>query len=506
MRWFLGFAGLFLSLALAQFNPGTAEYYAQCRALYEKQALAGARDACELSLVANPNYVPALKLLARVHLDEGNYDNALELIERLKQLAPDDLITRTLEARYLLYEEKPAEALSLVMHVPGAEAAWVRGRALEALGRFQEALEAYREAAILGEERALIDAAVLLERMGKPELALKLLRGKSDPHLLPLQGRLLWSAGRLQEAAITLERALKLLPRNDPHYTEALRILTRVYYGMGDTRRGARALQQLSGRVNLAAEMLRAGWLWLLGLVAFVGLHLFGESRIEPISTLEIRTGNAWGLGRVYGAMLLAWLVGAVVAVQLGLHLYHNWLAAFTPVQAQVVRPAFFIAAALTLGVLGRSSLKPEKNGGSVLGRPESWAEGLWVGVLLAALLIGYAWFSGRTEWLEPVPFSPLRPLGAAALASLALMEPILRVRLPDSLRLRYGNEMVPFFATVVAGMFLISPVLLWWVASAVLLAVFFRLRGLLPLMTSWVVMAALLLGAGYFPLARALF
>lgn len=507
MRWILGFAGLILSLAWAQFNPGPAEYYAQCRTLYEEQVLAGARAACELSLVADPEYVPALKLLVRVHLDEGNLEEAGDLLERLKRLAPDDLVTRTLEARYLLEKGRPAEALDLVTHVPGPEAAWVRGRALEALGRFQEALGAYREAAILGEARTRVDAAALLERMGEPVRALDELADLDDPALLPLKGRLLWSAGRLPEAAEVLERALAELPSTDPQYTDALSTLARVYYGMGDTRRGGLTLSQLSGRVNLVAELLRAGWLWLLGLVVLVGLHLYGESRIEPISTLEVRTDNAWGVGRVYGALVLAWALGAVVAVGLGWYLYHNWLAAFTPVQAQVVRPAFYIAAAFTLAALGWSALRPEEEGApSPLGRRESWIEGLWVGLVLFALLIGYAWLSGRAAWLEPMPFNPLRPLGALALAALALAEPMLRVRLPASLQLRYGAGLAPVFAVLVAGLFLIAPVLLWWAASAALLAVFLRMRGLWPVMVGWIVLAVLLLGAGYLPWTRALF
>jgi tetratricopeptide (TPR) repeat protein len=508
MRWILGFMGLLLSLALGQFNPGPAEYYAQCRSLYDEQVLTGARAACELSLVADPEYVPALKLLVRVHLDEGNLEDAGELLDRLKKLAPDDLVTRTLEARYLLEKGRPAEALDLVAHVPGPEAAWVKGRALEALGRFQEALEAYREAAILGEERARVDAAALLERTGDPDAALEELRDSDDPKLLPFKGRLLWSAGRLPEAAEALERALAELPSTDARYTEALSTLVRVYYGMGDTRRGGLALGQLTGRKNLVAELLRAGWLWLLGLVVLVGLHLYGESRIEPISTLEVRTDDAWGVGRVYGVLALAWLLGAAVAVGVGWYLYHNWLAAFTPVQAQVVRPLFYLVAALVLAVFGWSALRPDEEDGapSPLGKRESWIEGLWVGALLFALLLGYAWLSGRTAWLEPMPFNPLRPLGALALAALALAEPLLRVRLPASLKLRYGAALAPIFAVLVAGLFLIAPVLLWWVASAALLAVFFRLRGLLPVMTGWAVLALLLLGSAYLPWARALF
>ena len=507
MRWFLGLVGLLFTLGWAQFNPGPAEYYVQCRTLYEQQVPSGARAACELALVADPDYVPALKLLVRVHLDQGQLEEASERLERLKKLAPDDLETRALEARYLLEVGRPGEALALVEYNPLPEAVWVKARALEATGHFEKALATYREAVLLGQARAREDAARLLERMGRPGEALAELGEVEETRLLLLQGRLLWSAGRLPEAAETLEAALADLPSTDPSYTDVLAVLARVYYGMGDTRRGGLVLKQLSGRVNLLASVLRGGWLWFLGLVLLVGLHLYGESRIEPISTLEVRTDEVWGVGRTYGALLLAWIVAAGVSLASGWYLYQNWLAAFTPVQAETVRPVFFLVAAVVALLFGWGALRPaDEDAPSPLGRKESWIEGLWVGVVLFALLVGYAWLSGRADWLGPLPFNPLLPLGALAIAALALTEPLLRVRLPASLRARYGAAQAPVQAVLVAGLFLIAPVLLWWAAGAVLLAVFVRLRGLLPAMVGWVVLAALLLGSSYLPLVRALF
>ena len=507
MRWFFGLAGLLLALGWAQFNPGPAEYYAQCRTLYEGQVPSGARTACELALVADPDYVPALKLLVRIHLEEGNLEDAEQGLGHLMELAPNDLEARALEARYLLEAGRPGEALALVDHNPLPEAVRTKARALEATGRFEEALDTYREAVLLGEEEARVDAARLLERMGRPDEALAELDEVESTPLLLLKGRLLWSAGRLPEAAEVLEAALADLPGTDPSYTEALAVLARVYYGTGDTRRGRMALTQLSGRVNLIASVLRSGWLWFLGLVLLVGMHLFGESRIEPVSTLEVHVGGAWGVGRTYGAMLLAWLVGAGASLASGWYLYRNWLAVFTPVQAEVVRPVFFLAAAVVVFLYGWSALRPpDEDAPSPLGRRESWIEGLWVGVLFFILLVGYAWLSGRNPWLEPMPFNPLLPAGALAIAGLALMEPLLRVRLPASLRVRYGAAQAPVQAVLVAGLFLIAPVVLWWAVSVVSLAIFTRLRSLLPVMVGWVVLAVLLLGSSFLPVVRALF
>ena len=506
LRWILGTLGFLLAVAWAQFNPGPVGYYDQCRTLYQEQVLDGARAACELSLVADPEYVPALKLLVRIHLDQGDLETAAELLDRLKQLAPDDLTTRTLEARYLLAQGRPAEALARVAHTPGPEAVWIKGRALEQLGRFNEALAAYREAALLGVDEARSDAALLLERMGRPQQALEELGEVEDPRLLPLKGRLLWSAGRLPEAAATLERALDELPSTDPRYDEALATLAAVYYGMGDTRRGGLALAQLSGRVNLLGAFLRASWLWLLGLVVLVGLHLYGESRIEPISTLELRADTTWGVGRVYGAVFLVWILAAALAAATGWYLYHNWLAAFTPVQREVVRPVFYLALALGLGVAGWSALKPEsEEAPSPLGREENRIEGLWVGLLLLVLLLGYAWLS-RVLPLNPFPFNPLAPLGALTLAAVALAEPMLRLRAFESYRVRYGAGLAPAFTVLLGGLVWFSPVLFWGAAAVLLLTVKRRFTGLWPVIVGWVVLGVLAWLAGFFPWARALF
>jgi len=503
------FTGLLLAVALAQFEPGPAEYYAQCRTLYDKQVLAGARAACELSLVADPKYAPALKLLARIHLDEGNIEQASDLLDRLQSMGDNSLETRTLKARLLLVTGRPAEALGLVGPVPGPEAARVKGRALEALGRFREALKAYRDAAVLGEPRARIDAARLLERMGDPQGALEEIADLDDPTLLPLRGRLLWVAGRLPEAARVLERAVEHLGSTEPQYTETLRTLALVYYGMGDLRRGALVLGQMAGGANLATALLSSSWLWLLGLVILVGLHLYGESRIEPVSALEVQTEDGWGVGRVYAMLLLAWLLGATATELLGWSLYRNWLAAFTPVQEQLVRPVFYIVAALVLAVFGWGSIQPQdasKEGNEVPEPRVGRVDGLWIGTTLLAVVLTYAWISKQLGGLAPMPFLIYRPLGALAIAALALAEPMLRVRLPASLRLRYGAQLTPALAVLASGLFLISPVLLWWAVAAILLAVQLRIRNHSAAMMGWAVLAVLLLVGGYLPWVRTLF
>jgi len=494
-------------LALAQFNPGPTNYYHQCRSLYEEHVLAGATAACELSLVADPDYVPSLKLLAQIYLDEGRVDEAGDLLNRLSRLAPNDLETRTLNARYLLEKGRYREALNASQHVPGATASLVRGMALEALGRFDEALAAYREAALLGEDEARIKAALLLERMGRPEEALKEIEDLDNTEVGTIKGRLLLSAGRLPEAAQVLEETLRDLPSTSDLYNQTLSTLAKAYYGLGDFRRGGLVLAQLGSNADLVGGLFASIWVWLLGVVVLVGLHLFGESRIEPISTLEVREDYTWGVGRLYTAMALSLLGGAVIAVALGWLRYHNLLAAFTPVQADVVRPIFYIFSALFMGLTAFIVLRHRPDDAPPpLGKQENWIEGLWVGLLLALLVIGYAWLRGRMPWLSPVPFKPLLFSGALAIAAMALAEPLLRVVAPTVYQVRYGSNLAPIFTVLIGGLVWLSPVVMWWLAALLLYAIKQRFAGVWPNMTGWLVAAVVLLLAGFFPSIWVLF
>jgi len=507
MHWRIAVVWVFFAVAVAQFNPGPAEYYSQCRALYAKHVLAGASAACELSLVADRDYVPAIELLARIYLDEKRVDEAGDLIDRLSKLAPDDLETRALSARYLLVKRHYREALEMSRHVPGSEASLIRGRALENLGRFKEALAAYREAALLGRKEGNVYAAELLERMHRPRAALEELGDLDDPGLAPLKGRLLLSAGRLPQAAATLEEALKELPSNGERYTEALRTLALTYYGMGKISKGNLVLSQLGGSSDLVGGFLRATWLWLLGALLLVALHLYGESRIEPISTLEVREDYTWGVGRLYAVFALAWLVGGTVALLTGWWLYHNLLAAFTPVQADLVRPLFFLSAAAVMALAALTVVRhtPEE-APPPLGKRENWIEGLWVGVLLALLVVGFAWLRLRLSWLHPLPFNPLLYSGALAIAGFALAEPLLRVVAPNVFRVRYGAGLAVLFALLTGGLVWLSPVALWWAAAAFLYWVRHRFAGVWPNMAGWLTAALVLLLVGLLPAIRALF
>jgi hypothetical protein len=343
--------------------------------------------------------------------------------------------------------------------------------------------------------------------MRRPGEALKEVENIDDPVIGPLKGRLLLSAGRLPEAAVVLEETLRDLPSTSDLYNQALSTLALTYYGLGDFRKGALVLAQLGANADLIGGFFGAVWSWLLGIVVLVGLHLFGESRIEPISTLEVREDYTWGVGRLYTAILFSLLVGSLLAVAAGWLFYNNLLAAFTPAQANAVRPVFYLATALFMGITAYSVLRrhPE-DAPPPLGKRENWIEGLWVGLLLALLVIGYAWARAHLPWMNTMPFNPLLVNGSVAIASLALAEPLLRVVAPTVFRVRYGAGLAPLFTVLAGGLVWLSPVFMWWAVAALLYAIKQRFAGVWPNMTGWTVAALLLLLGGFFPSLRALF
>ena len=334
---------LLLGGVMAQLNPGPAGHYARCQALYQQGDLESAAATCELALAADERFVPALKLLARIHLDRGRSGEAKPYLERLQTLAPDDPELGLLTARYHLSETRYAEALSLLEGRKEAEALWLKGQALAALGRYREALEVLQAAWTRGEARARLDAARVYERLGRPAEGLAVLP-EAGPEVAVLRGRLLLAAGELDAAARVLEDALPQLNPLGTVYLEALTALALAYYGQGEFYRGGSVLRQLGTRVNLAGLAWRKAWLWGVGFILLLALHLYAESRIEPVSAVEIGSAPSWGVGSVYAVFLMAWGVAAAAALLVGWGVYGNLLAAFTPVQQEVVRPAFYLS------------------------------------------------------------------------------------------------------------------------------------------------------------------
>ncbi|MBF6593187.1 MAG: tetratricopeptide repeat protein [Thermaceae bacterium] len=469
---------------------GADGYYAQCRALYEQRVLDSAQATCELALVADPNHLPSQKLLARIWLERGQVAQAQPYLQQIIQAAPDDPEVRFLEAKADLLQGRPADALKILPPPLSTEVILVQAQAYEALGRYEDAFETYRKAT--ASEEARLGVARLAEKLGKPTEALPWLG--SSPKEQLAQARLLWLTGQTDAAAKTLEGVLPKLGPLDPDYTKTLSLLAMVYYGQGQSDKGALVLRQLSSRISLPSALLGKTWPWLVLFLVFLALVLFGESRIEPMRTVEMTAERKFGPGSLYLWLVAAFLLAGLLAVGLGHLLYQNILAAFTPVQASVVRPLFYLlygafALFIALRGVGRQGMV------NTLGPRSTWVEGSWAGLVLLALLVVYSYIArplelGNLDALYPVFFG------------LALLEVVIRGVGYAFFRERYrelGAFMVPLlFALAIPGptvYFLLASVFLGWL--------FRRSKGALAGAVAWVVAGIVLALIGSFPLVR---
>lgn len=486
----IGLWMLFLgSLALAQL--GADDYFFQCRSLYARGDLSSAKATCELALTANPQHVPSLELLIRINLDEKRVAEAEQSLEQLRGIVSSDNATlRLLQARLLLLRGRAAEALRVLPNNRDPESYLYQGVALETLGRYEEAYNAYRRADRLLEGR--LGAGRMAQQLGQPTEGIFLLRDSPREELL--RGELLWSAGRLQEAAEVLEPALSHFSRLDDEYTQALKLLSAIYYGRGDFDRGGAYLSLLSQQMSLPTQVLVHIWPWLAVFALYLALILIGESRIEPMRTVELDSQFRLGPGTVHGWLTLAPLIAGALTGGIGYFLYGNWLAAFTPVQAETVRPMFYLLLGAVVFLIaymriGLANLH--------LGARQNWIEGVWAGVVLLVIIAIYGLIR-KPLGLGEFPNIYISFLG------LAMMEPVLRGAANFSLRERY-RELSTYMLPLLSGLAIFGPTLLGAGAAVFLGWLRRRTGGTLAGMVAWVVVGLILTLVAELPFMRRL-
>lgn len=490
-----GKLGIFLLLVLglggstlAQLNA--EDYYRQCVSLLNQGAPESARATCELALVMDNSHLPSLKLVAGIHLNQGRLAEAKPYLDRLASLAPGDPEVRLLLSREKLLERKPKEALDLLLDLPGEEAALRKGQALEALGRYEDALARYRSATTLAEAR--IGAARLSLRLGRPDDGLGLLG--STPKEAVLKAELLRATGRLPEAAELAETNLPLIDPTDPDYSRSLRTLALTYYGLGNFSQGGLVLRQLSSRESILNAVLVQTWPYLLVLLLYLGLLLLGESRIEPMRTVEMVSNLRIGAGTLHLWLAAAILASGLVAAWLGQSLYNNWLAMVTPVQAALIQPVFF----LVLGMLALLAVYRRAGAASLnLGPSTNWIEGAWAGLVLVVLLLVYGFIRRSLGLLE-------MPLLYPAFLGLACLEPVIRGAGAASLKDRY-RDLALYMVPLLSGLAMPGPTLYFVAAGIFLSWLARRTGGTLAGTVAWVFAGLVVTLAANIPILRTL-
>lgn len=349
----------------------TSSYTVQCANFYRAKDYLSARGQCQLAATDNPQDARAWQLLTASALALEDYSTATRALTQAQSLAGSQDETRLLEAELNLAQNSFEAALSVSDSVRqnSQRKLMVRAKALDALERKAEAIEAYR--LVLSyfptDDAARVALAQRLLEQQPDEALIVLERGTGQSaDLLAQQGYTEWAKGEGQKAILTLEKSLDLAAQNPrtlspEQRVRALTALSMAYYGAGEFGEGNLVLQQLGENYNLLGHLLEFFIPFLLPLLLLLLLHLFGESRIEPLTTLEFDEGQRpWTVSSVYRILLVSLLGGLVMSMVYGSALYSNLLALWTPLQRNEALPIFYFTFAMLVFALTWQSLRSQ--------------------------------------------------------------------------------------------------------------------------------------------------
>jgi tetratricopeptide (TPR) repeat protein len=447
-------AGLFGLAAAAPVQNFTA----QCQEFFKVKDYPSAKGQCTLATTNDPQDAKAWQILAASTLAMGELDGASQALEKAKALAPreDETLLVASELAFAQTNYDLALSESEGVRVNSNRKLLVRARSLDALERPEEAIEAYRTVIQYDPKNDLARVA-LAERLLQtdPTEALAIVQqGTSDnPVLLTERGYLQWASGKIPEAIKTLELALEQINKNSRAVGNDVRIkalssLAMANYGIGEMGKGGLVLNQLNGIDNVLGKFLALLTPYLLPILLLLLLHLFGESRIEPLSTLEFDEGQRpWTVAGVYRILIIG-LSGALVLTMVhGSMVYGNLLSMWTPLQNTVSLPIFYGLFALivfalswqntrSLGWRPREVLFPAFN-------PESLSLAVGAGVAWTLATVGYAYLTRNlgAPWNGYyLPIIQPSPWLALPLVLLPLTEPFWRSYAFVTLEKRYDR------------------------------------------------------------------
>jgi len=220
--------------------------YRQAVRLLEARDLKGAASAAQRALAADPAYVPAIALMARIEMASGNLDGAEKRLRAGVASHGADTSLRFLLGFCLYLRNDFDGALDALSHADSLDPNVILYRALssEGLGREESAITLYRQ-------------AIAMSKSVEPRLALaRLLRKEGDLNasavlideayvtepasreVLYEKGQSLFAAGDAVHAAEFGEKALAA-DGEAPSEREIRYLLVRAYTKSGDLSRAA---------------------------------------------------------------------------------------------------------------------------------------------------------------------------------------------------------------------------------------------------------------------------
>ncbi len=528
VKWITGVLILlvcFLNTATAQLidTQRTAQKnFAQCQQFFLKLGdPITAESQCKNAVQYAPEIAAYHRLYARVLLELGKYPEAQTSLNeaRTRGIAPeDDAIEAELAYRQNDFERTIAAATRVVSPQPdiNLRALRVKGLAQKRLSRFDEALETFKRAVqTVPTDVSVRRELAALYQKSEPRKALAVLTesAQQPPLLLADLGRLQWINGDLTSAINTLEKVAarpKDFSRDRDTQQKALGALAYSYFGQGRFAEGQKVMSQMDSKDSWFGVFISKSLPWLLALVLLLVLHLIGEARIEPLSTIEIQDGpRPWTVGTMYVWLLVSCLSGMVGALFVGNVLYGNFLAIFTPYQMGVAQDVFFIVTTLVLLLLSLQSAKT--NGWNVpqilFGKPNetSIAEGILAGLVLTALTIGYqygtrliGWTSFFTDTLN------WRVSMILLIAIVPLAEVFFRAFALYPLNKRYGTIIGSSIAVTIFALAFGAPIPLLLLHGAVLVFIANRAQSTVPSMAAQLIyLIALFSVVMFLPIVR---
>jgi tetratricopeptide (TPR) repeat protein len=515
------------------FNAGAEDfrheaYYQSCGRYFDQGDFETASNQCNIALANKPDYAPALRLLSRSQVALGQLTEAKASLEKARLAEPENSENDLLEGEIAILQGDANRASSLAAPLTSSPNAGFQNRALRLeakaqhlQGRDDLAIKTFRRLLALEpddlETRRFL-SSTLLE--SDPRGAVQLLQQspqKNAPVMLADLGRAKWIAGDLNGAIQNLERAVAspaAFRSERSTYFKALGALAYSYFGLGRITEGGRVLSQMGDAQSLFLTGVNRVLPWLLGAIVLLALHLIGESRIEPLSTIEIQDGpRPWTVTSAYRWLFVAAIAGLLSSVLAGYLLYGNMLAILTPHQASVARDVYFSVFTLVLvGLAVRTAHGLGWNARELLLgiAPRGLAiDGIALGLVLVALTLGYHFLAHLLKWNTGFYVDLLSSRGSMflPLLLLPLTELFFRAYAVYPLEKRYGLTLTYMILSLMYALSFGSPVLLLAGGGAILLAITNRLRSSAPAVVSqWVYYATLLVVMLAVPVVRTWF
>ncbi|MFN3266629.1 MAG: tetratricopeptide repeat protein [Deinococcales bacterium] len=481
-----------------------------------------AESQCRSAVQFAPEVAEYHRLFARVLLELNKFGEASQSLANARQRQPtfeDDVIEAEIAFRQNQFDSAIAAASRVSAARPDIllRAYKVLGLSQQKTFKFDEALETFKKAVQLVPNDVLSRRALAdLYLKNAPQKALAVL-AEAPQKPLPLLadlGRTQWITGNLSAAIQTLEGVVAkpqaFTASERLTYRKALGALAYSYFGQGRFADGQRVMSQMDSGGNWFGLFISKTLPWLLGLVLLLALHLVGEARIEPLSTIEIQDGpRAWSVGTVYAWLFIALLLGGVAALFVGNLVYGNFFAFLTPFQWGVAIDTFLIVVSLVLLLL---CLQTASSNGWKLSEiyfakasPEPIAEGIALGLLMVGLTIGYQFASrqlGFTAFFAD--FLNFRPSLLILVLVLPFAEVFFCAFALYPFEKRYGALIGACLAATLFALTLISPMILLLLLGAGLVLVASRAKSVTPaIVAQFVFLGGLLVCCILFPTIR---